>query len=92
MEMRLFLTVFLFALALGAQDQETILRTWVGYNTQLQSLPLSEEQKKEAARLGQEAQKLGFSGQFGAALQKFYQGTAVMQGIEWTPSVEVAAS
>ena len=91
MSMRIFLVIGLTVAALAGQDQETILRTWVGYNTQLQSLPLTEEQKKEATRLGQEAQKLGFSGQFGEALKKFYQGTAVMQGIEWTPEVEVAA-
>ena len=90
--MRGLLIVLLAGIAAYGQDQETILRTWVGYTTQLQSLPLSEEQKKEATRLGQEAQKLGFSGQFGAALKKFYEGTAVMQGVEWTPNVEVAAS
>lgn len=75
-----------------AQDSETVLRTMVGYNTMKASLPLTEEQRKEADKLGNEAMQIGMSGNPGEALRKFYRGMAVMRGSTWTPSLELAAS
>ncbi|MDX2152284.1 MAG: hypothetical protein SFV54_16220 [Bryobacteraceae bacterium] len=89
---RTVLLLVLAALSLHAQDGGMVLRTLVGYNAQKNSLALTEEQRKEVERLGQEGQRLGFTGQFGEALRRFYHGTAIMNGAAWTPPVELAAS
>ncbi|MBM3729064.1 MAG: hypothetical protein FJW40_27015 [Acidobacteria bacterium] len=78
-----------FVLAL---DSGTVLRTLVGYNTSKASLPLSEEQRKEADRLAAEAQKAGLAGNLGEAMRLLYRGMAVMNGAAWTPPLEFAAS
>src|SRR5260370_25137768 len=81
-----------FGVGLFAQDASLVLRTSVGYNTQKASLPLTDDQKKEADRLGQEAQRAGFAGKYGDAMRLYFQGMAVMNKVEWTPAVEFAAS
>ena len=78
--------------ALLAQDAGSVLRTFVGYNTQKASLPLSEEQKKEAERLSAAAQQASTAGKFDEATRLLHQGLAVMQQVEWTPAVELASS
>ena len=89
--MRLIHLVVLTA-ALHAQDAELALRTSVGYNTMRASLPLSPEQKEQASALGAQAQSAAREGKFGEAIRHYYHGTAVMQGIEWTPEIEFAAA
>lgn len=84
--------IFLFAVALSAQDAELALRTSVGYNTMRASLPLSPEQREQAAALGEQAQAAAREGKFGDALRHLHHGTAVMQGVPWTPEVELAAA
>jgi predicted esterase len=79
-------------LFLNAQDAGLALRTSVGYNTQKASLPLTDEQRKEADRLGQEAQRASQAGKYGEAMKDYNQGTAVMRGIPWTPAYELAVS
>jgi len=77
----------------AAQDQDTILFTSVRYNTQkASSTTLSEEQRKEADRLGREAMQLGTSGKFGEAMRSFHQGFAVMNGTSWTGVYQLASS
>ena len=69
-----------------------VLRTSVGYRTQLASLPLSDVQRKQAGQLGQEAQHEAQAGKFGDALRDYYQGLAVMHNVPWTPAFELASS
>lgn len=69
-----------------------VLSTSVRYNTMKASLPLTDEQRKEADRLGAEAMQLGLSGKPGEALRNLYRGMALMRGAEWTPQLELAAS
>jgi pimeloyl-ACP methyl ester carboxylesterase len=68
------------------------LRTSVGYNTERASLQLSDDQKKEAERLGQEAQREAAAGRYGEAMRRYQQGTAVMHGATWSPALELADS
>src|SRR5579863_6255832 len=79
-------------LVVNAQDAGLALRTSVGYNTQKASLPLTDEQRKEADRLGQEAQRAAQARQYGDAMRDYNQGTAVMRNIPWTPAYELAVS
>jgi predicted esterase len=87
--LRLFL-VPIFALC--AQDAGLVLRTSVGYNTQKASLPLTDEQRKEADRLGTEAMRESQAGRHGEALRLMQQGTAVMRNVPWTAELEFASS
>jgi predicted peptidase len=89
---RLALPCFLAGALLNAQDAGLALRTSVSYNTQRASLPLSDEQRKEAERLGREAQQAAQAGNYGEAMKDYQQGTAVMRKIEWTPAYELAVS
>ena len=89
---RLALPCLLAGTFLNAQDAGLALRTSVGYNTQRASLPLSDEQRREAERLGREAQQAAQAGNYGDAMKDYQQGTAVMRKIEWTPAYELAVS
>ena len=86
------LYLVLLTVALHAQDAELVLRTSVGYNTMRASLPLSPEQKEQATTLGAQAQAAAREGKFGEAIRHYYHGTAVMQGLAWTPETEFAAA
>ena len=77
---------------LAAQDAGMVLRTSVGYRTQRNSLPLTDEQKKEADRLSDEAQQQSRNAKYGEAMRRYHQGTAVMHGVEWSPAVELVSS
>jgi len=68
------------------------LRTSVGYNTQRASLPLTPEQKQQAEKLGQDAQRASQAGKYGEAMRDYAEGTAVMRNIPWTPAYELASS
>ena len=85
------LALFVAAFCL-AQDAGLVLRTMVGYNTQLASSDLTPERKAEAAALGKQAGMASASGRFGEALKLLHKGTAVMRSLEWTPAVSLAAS
>jgi len=69
-----------------------VLSTSVTYNTQRASLPLSDEQRRQAEDLGEKGQQAGLAGQFSDALRYYYQGQAVMRGVPWTPGLEFASS
>jgi pimeloyl-ACP methyl ester carboxylesterase len=84
--------LFAGSLLLQAQDASLVLRTSVGYRTQLGSLPLSDEQQKKADQLGQDAQRAAAAGKFADAMRDYYQGLAIMRGIPWTPAYALAAS
>lgn len=56
------------------------------------TLPLTEEQRKEADRLLLEARRAAAGGNFASALRTLHQGMAVMRGVEWSPLVEAAAA
>lgn len=75
-----------------APTAELALSTSVGYNTQRLSLKLTDEQKKEAERLGQEATRATRAGKFGEALDDYAHGIAVMHAVDWTPDVEYASA
>lgn len=68
------------------------LRTSVGYNTQKASLPLTDEQRQQADKLGQDAQRAAQAGKYGEAMRDYAEGTAVMRKIPWTPAYELASS
>ncbi|MBL8234724.1 MAG: prolyl oligopeptidase family serine peptidase [Bryobacterales bacterium] len=86
------LPLLVFAAICCAQDAEMVLSTSVRYNTMKASLPLTDEQRKEADKLGSEAMQLGFTGRTGDAMRNLYRGMAVMRGAAWTPVLELAAS
>jgi pimeloyl-ACP methyl ester carboxylesterase len=77
---------------LSAQDASLVLRTSVGYRTQLGTLQLTVEQQKRAEQFGQDAQRDAAAGKYADAIRDFYQGFAVMRGVKWTPAYALAAS
>src|SRR5262249_12629736 len=89
---RVVLLVPALGLVLSAQDAGMVLRTSVGYRTQRNSAPLTDEQKKEADQLAAEGAKLGGEGKYGEAMRAYYHGIAVMRGLKWTPEFEFAAA
>src|SRR5512140_3192955 len=91
LNMSRFVLIFL-SLALWAQDAGMVLGVSVSYNTQRASLPLSDEQRAEAGRLGQEARQQAQAGKYGEALRSYHQGMAVMRKLEWTAALELASS
>jgi predicted esterase len=90
----LLLAVCILAVSFSAwaQDAGMVLGTSVGYNTQRLSLPLSDEQKKQAEQFGQEAQQENRAGHYGEAMRRYHEGTAAMHGVAWTPQVELASA
>ena len=86
------LLLLMVTTSLLAQDADLVLRTSVGYRTQLASLPLTEAQKAEATKLGEQAQAAGFGGKFKEAMRDYTHGIAVMRGMAWTPTVELASA
>lgn len=81
-----------YAGSLLAQDAALALSTSVGYNTQRLSLQLSDAQKAEAARLGEEATKATRAGKYGDALNDYAHGMAVMHGVDWNADAEYASA
>lgn len=75
-----------------AQDAALALSTSVGYNTQRLSLKLTDEQKAEAARLGEEATKATRAGKYGDALNDYAHGMAVMHDVAWNADAEYASA
>jgi predicted esterase len=87
--------VALLTLALGpafAQDASQVLRLFVGFNTQKNSLPLSEETKKQIAALEAKAQQANREKRYGDALRHLHHGLALMRGLAWTPARALAAA
>ena len=81
-----------FSLALSAQDAGMVLRTSVTYNTQKATLPLTDDQRRQADELSREAQQANQAGKYGDAIRSFYQGLAVMRNVPWTPALEFVSS
>src|SRR5215831_14590762 len=79
------------AIVLHAQDAGMVLRTSVGYRTLRNSAQLTEEQKKEADQLSNEAQQSNTACKYGDAMRSLYHGMAVMRGVAWSPAVEFAS-
>ena len=79
-------------LVLHAQDAGMVLRTSVSYRTQRNSLTLSDEQRREADAVINAATQDNREGKYGEAMRALYHGMAVMRGVPWTPTVELAAS
>ncbi|MGD0436143.1 MAG: prolyl oligopeptidase family serine peptidase [Bryobacteraceae bacterium] len=84
--------IFVWSFVASAQDAGLALRTSVGYNTQKASLPLSDQQRQEADRLGQQAQQAAQAGKYGDAMRCYFQGIAIMHNLSWTPAYEFASS
>ncbi|MEJ7607422.1 MAG: PHB depolymerase family esterase [Bryobacteraceae bacterium] len=76
----------------AAQDSSQVLREFVGYRTTLATRTLTAEQKELAVQLQQRAMSAGQLKQFGEAMRHLHHGKAVMQGLEWTPEVQLASS
>ena len=74
-------------LVLSAQDAGMVLRTSVTYNTEKATLPLTDDQRRQADELSRQAQQANRSGQYGDALRFLYQGLAVMRNVPWTPAL-----
>jgi poly(3-hydroxybutyrate) depolymerase len=81
-----------FGLALSAQDAGMVLRTSVTYNTQKATLPLTDDQRRQADELAREAQQATQAGKHGDAMRSLYHGLAMMRNVPWTPAVEFATS
>ena len=79
-------------LVLSAQDAGLVLRTSVTYRTQRNTLQLTEAQQKQADDLARQAQAATQAQNYGDALRSYYQGLAVMRGLEWTPAFALASS
>ena len=79
------------AIVLHAQDAGMVLRTSVGYRTLRNSAQLTEEQKKEADQLSNDAQQSNTAGKYGDAMRSLYHGMAVMRGVAWSPALEFAS-
>jgi predicted esterase len=86
------LLLLVWGLALYGQDASLVLRTSVTYNTQKSTLPLSEDQRRQADELGRDAQQASRAGRYGEALRDYYHGLAVMRGASWTPTLELASA
>src|ERR1051325_726356 len=84
--------VFVWGVALYAQDAGMALRTSVTYNTQKATLTLTDEQRQTADQLGRDAQQASLAGKYGEAMRDYYQGLAVMRNLPWTPAFELASS
>jgi len=81
-----------FGLVLSAQDAGMVLRTSVTYNTQKATLPLTDDQRRQADELAREAQQATQAGKHGDAMRSLYHGLAMMRNVPWTPAVEFATS
>jgi predicted esterase len=82
----LFLALFpLTFVASFAQDSSQVLRLFVGFNTLKNSVPLSEEKKKEIADLEAKAQKANGEKRYGDAMRHLTHGVTLMRGMSWTP-------
>ena len=84
--------VLAFGLVLSAQDAGMVLRTSVTYNTQKATLPLTDDQRRQADELAREAQQATQAGKHGEAMRSLYHGLAMMRNVPWTPAVEFATS
>jgi predicted esterase len=84
--------LLVFGIVLYAQDASLVLRTSVGYRTQRNSLPLTDQQKEQADQLMREANQANSAGKYGEAMRAMFHGQAVMRNVPWTPAYEFAAS
>ncbi len=89
---RFLLPLFLFVPALCAQDAGLVLRTSVTYNTQKATLPLTDDQRRQADELLRESQQANQAGKYGDAMRSMYHGLAMMRNVPWTPAFEFATS
>ncbi|HZS09828.1 MAG TPA: prolyl oligopeptidase family serine peptidase [Blastocatellia bacterium] len=69
-----------------AQDASQVLRLSVGFNTLKNSVTLSDDQKKEVARLENLARAANQAGRYGEAMGHMYHAMAVMRNQPWTPA------
>jgi len=53
---------------------------------------LTEEQRNEAAKLRQQAEREAQAGRYGEALRNYAHATALVRNARWTPTAELAAS
>jgi len=84
--------VLAFGLVLSAQDAGMVLRTSVTYNTQKATLPLTDDQRRQADELAREAQQATQAGKHGEAMRSLHHGLAMMRNVPWTPALEFATS
>ena len=90
--LRVLVLLSLCLAAATGQDPGLVLRTFVGYNAMSASLPLSPELKAEVQTLGKTAMAAAAQGNPGEALKLLHKGTALMNGLQWTPAVSLAYS
>jgi hypothetical protein len=76
---------------IAAQDASFTWRTSANYRTPRATLPLTETQRKQDD-FARDAQHATQAKRYRDAVQAYYQGLAIMRGLEWTPVYEVASS
>lgn len=84
-----FVVALFLLLSVGsvlAQDASQVLRLSVGFNTLKNTVPMSDEQKKQLADIEAKAQKANGEKRYADALRYLNQGMALMRGQQWTPA------
>ena len=76
----------LLVVSVCAQDASQVLRLSVGFNTLKNTVPMSDEQKKQLAEIEAKAQKANGEKRYGDALRYLNQGMALMRKQPWTPA------
>jgi predicted esterase len=84
--------LWLAALAAPAQDAALVLSTSVTYGTMMAATAMAPERMDRVAKLRQDAMIASRAGNHGEALRHLHHGMALMQGLEWTPTVSRASS
>src|SRR5664279_697338 len=80
--------VLAFGLTLSAQDAGMVLRTSVTYNTQKATLPLTDDQRRQADEFLLEARQASQAGKPGDGMRSLFHGLAMMRNVPWTPAFE----
>ena len=87
-----FSAALLFALSLfiagavHAQDASQALRLSVGFRTAKNSVPMSEEKRKQVEDLEAKARAAAGAQKFGEAIKHYSHGMALMRDQPWTPA------
>ncbi|MFN7931400.1 MAG: prolyl oligopeptidase family serine peptidase [Blastocatellia bacterium] len=76
----------LLMVSVFAQDASQVLRLSVSFTTLKNSVPMSDERKKQIAEIEAKAQKANGEKRYGDALRALNQGITLMRGQTWTPS------
>jgi predicted esterase len=82
----LFALSLFIALPARAQDAQQALRLSVGFRTAKNSVPMSEEKRKQVEDLEAKARAASGAQKYGEAIKHYSHGMALMRDQPWTPS------